>query len=176
MRQPARRPGEQLPRPPSATAPARTRARRQNGHQLCPIQSEIDVVPPSGKPIGLTTKRASRKRPNPLSEPNFSWSCFVAVCIIRPVQFCASQRVSPPPRAGLSALKSRRSGTRKTRTKFALRSQAVAPTTWNPKGQPEPSPMPSICQSPTYRKGAIFPMTMTTASLPPLPRARPPPA
>ena len=41
----------QLPRPPSATAPTRTRARRQNGHQLCLLQSEIDVVPSSGKPF-----------------------------------------------------------------------------------------------------------------------------
>ena len=114
----------------------------------CPIQSEIDVVPPSGKPIGLTTKRASRKRPNPCRNPISAGpasSLYVSCgpCSSVPASGCHHRPVpddptgSPEQALNLFLPAVSPSGTRKTMTKsHALRSQAVAPTTWNPKASP----------------------------------------
>ena len=71
------------------------------------------------------------------------------------------------------------SGTRKTMTKsHALRSQAVAPTTWNPAARTIPlcpfiiRRQSSTANRLTRRKGAAFPMT---TALPPPTCCRPPP-
>ena len=83
--------GTALPQPPSATTPkTRTRApshRRTpaTAHPPDPIRSSLSASRHHrGKPFGLT-KRAPGTRSNPCRNPIFSWSCFVAVCIFRPV-------------------------------------------------------------------------------------------
>ena len=177
MRQPARRPGDSCPdRHPPQPRRGRAPGAKTDPAMPNPIRNRRRTTI-GEQPFGLT-KRASRKRPNPCRNlisagPASSPYDLCGPCSSVPASGCHHR---PVPET--TALKSRRSGTRKTRTKFALRSQAVAPTTWKPQGPPEPSPMPPLtnCPSPTYRKGADFPMTMTmtTAALPPT--ARPPPA
>ena len=91
MRQPARRTGEQYcpnRHPPQAhDADARPKPRRTpaTAHPPDPIRSSLSASRHHrGKPFGLT-KRAPGTRSNPCRNPIFSWSCFVAVCIFRPV-------------------------------------------------------------------------------------------
>ena len=83
--------GTVLPQPPSATTP-RTRTRAQShrrtpatAHPPDPIRSSLSASRHHrGNHFGLT-KRAPGTRSNPCRNPIFSWSCFVAVCILRPV-------------------------------------------------------------------------------------------
>ena len=177
MRQPARRPGNSCP----DRHPPQPRRGRAPGAKTDTSYAQSNPKSTSyhhrGKPFGLT-KRASRKRPNPLSEPNFSWSASSLCVSYGPCSSVPASGCHHRPVPGCPALKSRRSGTRKTRTKFAFTLSGRSADNLEPQGPPEPSPMPSTFQSPTHRKGADFPMTMTmtmtTAALPPT--ARPPPA
>ncbi len=128
------------------------------------------------QPFGLT-KRASRKRPNPCRNP-ISAGPASSLCVsYGPCSSAPASGCHHRPVPGCRPSKAAAPGHGKLGRNSLLRSQAVAPTTWKPQGQPEPSPMPSICQlpltncqSPTHRKGADFPMKN---SLPPT--ARPPP-
>ena len=137
----------QLPRPPSATAPTRTRARRQNGQSAAQSNPKSTSYHHRGNHFGLT-KRASRKRPNPCRNPISAGpasSLYVSCgpCSSVPASGCHHRPVpddrtgSPEQALNLLLLAVSPSGTRKTMTKsHALRSQAVAPTTWNPKARP----------------------------------------
>ena len=140
----------------------------------CPIQSEIDVVPPSGKPIGLTTKRASRKRPNPCRNPISAGpapSLYVLYgpCSSVPASGCHHRPVpddrtgSPEQALNLFLLVVSPSGTRKTRTKFAFtlsgRSADNLETPRLARAFPDAINLPTATyQSPTipHRKGADF--------------------
>ena len=175
MRQPARRPGEQLPRPPSATAPARTRARRQNGQSYAQSNPKSTSYHHRGNHFGLTTKRASRKRPNPCRNP-ISAGPASSLCVsYGPCSSVPASGCHHRPVPETIALKSRRSGTRKTRTKFAFTLSGRSADNLEPQGPPEPSPMPSIRQLPITNLSERSRLPMITARPPPLPPRRPRP-
>ena len=116
-----------------------------------------------GNHFGLTTKRASRKRPNPCRNP-ISAGPASSLCVsYGPCSSAPASGCHHRPVPGCRPSKAAAPGHGKLGRNSLLRSQAVAPTTWKPQGPPEPSPMPSIrqlpltnCQSSTHRKGADF--------------------
>ena len=171
MRQPARRPGDSCP----DRHPPQPRRGRAPGAKTDTSYAQSNPKSTSyhhrGTTFGLT-KRASRKRPNPCRNPISAGpasslcvsygpcsSAPASGCHHRPVPGCRPSKAAAPGHGKLG---------RNSRVTLSGRSA----DNLEPQGQPEPSPMPSIFQPPTHRKGADFPMT--TATLPPT--ARPPPA
>ena len=147
MRQPARRPGDSCPdrHPPQPRRGRAPGAKTDTSYAYSNRKSTS--YHHRGNHFGLT-KRASRKRPNPCRNPISAGpasSLYVSCgpCSSVPASGCHHRPVpddrtgSPEQALNLLLLAVSPSGTRKTMTKsHALRSQAVAPTTWNPKASP----------------------------------------